>query len=160
MPRIDHTCIPPPTPKTPKSTNAHHDPGLRMQPLAMIEFGIPVQKAAEITGMTISTIYRIRNKAVERGYDRDKSRQLFLRYVVDSKTKGGRPRKDRGFLKNSEDKEDGEAQMPQRPVNQGVQGIVPEGMNGAVSRIARDIEEEGARDIITMTPKISNAIFS
>ena len=81
-----------------------------------------------------------------------------MRYVVDSETKGGRPRKDRSFLKDSGDKEDEEAQMPQRPVNHGVQDIVPEGMNGVVSRIARDIEE-GARDTTTMTPReTSNAV--
>ena len=56
-----------------------------MQALAMVEAGIPIQKTSEITGTNVSNIYRIGAKAIERGiYEREKFRQLFLRYVVDS----------------------------------------------------------------------------
>lgn len=145
-PRINHASITPPTPK-PKGTHISHDPGLRMQALAMVEFGIPIQKAAEATGITISTIYRIRNKAIERGYDRDKSKQLFLRYVVDSEAKGGRPRKDRSLMKREMDKKDDAMETSETGAKDGFQdAAAPEAVNGVAQEIVQNLEKETSRD--------------
>ena len=44
-----------------------HDPGGRLQALYGLEWGIPIPEITKKTGITKSGIYKIRQKAVERG---------------------------------------------------------------------------------------------
>ena len=49
--------------------NIHHDLGERIQALALVEAGVPVDHVAKITTFSVSQINRIRKKAHERGFD-------------------------------------------------------------------------------------------
>jgi hypothetical protein len=64
---------------------------LRAQAFALQEEGIPVARIKEVTGLAISTIYRIKKIAFERGYDPKVSRELKDEYFADA-PRSGRPK--------------------------------------------------------------------
>jgi transposase len=69
-----------------------HNVATRVQALALYEEGIAVKCIMEITGLSRSTIYDLRKKARERGYDPTVSHVILLKYVEDA-PRSGRPRK-------------------------------------------------------------------
>ena len=71
-----------------KSIN--YDDGVRLQALALVEFGIAPKEVEAITGIHRSTISRLRKKARQRGYDPGVSKALKLEYVTDA-PRSGRP---------------------------------------------------------------------
>ena len=71
----------------------NHSVALRIQALALFEEGVPVERVKEITGMSRSAIFRLRQTARSRGYDPNVSRELKEEYVQDA-PRSGRPRKD------------------------------------------------------------------
>ena len=68
----------------PLSKSGYHDDGIRLQALTMAEYGVPVAEITTITGVTKSTIYRLKKKARDRGYNPEISRALKLEYVTDN----------------------------------------------------------------------------
>lgn len=71
----------------------NHSVALRIQALALFEEGIAVERVKDITGMSRSAIFRLRQTARARGYDPNVSRELKEEYVQDA-PRSGRPRKD------------------------------------------------------------------
>ncbi|KAI9785876.1 MAG: hypothetical protein M1816_008203 [Peltula sp. TS41687] len=71
----------------------NHSVALRIQALALFEEGVPVERVKEITGMSRSAVFRLRQTAKNRGYDPNVSRELKEEYVQDA-PRSGRPRKD------------------------------------------------------------------
>lgn len=69
-----------------------HNVGTRVQALALVEYGIPVDKVTAWTGLSRSTIYELKAKAKERGYNPQIDKTLKIEYVVDA-PRSGRPRK-------------------------------------------------------------------
>ena len=65
-----------------------HDDGLRLQALALVEYGIAPKLVQGITDIHKSTISRLRKKARERGYNPEISKKLFLSYVTDGQYTG------------------------------------------------------------------------
>lgn len=61
-----------------------HDIAVRIQALALVEEGIPTKRVTEITGLSRKTIYNLRKKACERGYNPAQSRELKIEYVDDA----------------------------------------------------------------------------
>jgi uncharacterized protein YerC len=49
---------------------------LRAQAFALLEEGVPIARITEATGLSKSTIYRIKQIAYERGYDPKVSREF------------------------------------------------------------------------------------
>ncbi|KAA6407797.1 MAG: hypothetical protein FRX48_08148 [Lasallia pustulata] len=68
-----------------------HDVGTRIQALALVEYGVPTKVAAELTGLSIRSINRLKKTAQERGYDPEKSKVLLKEYVADA-PRSGRPK--------------------------------------------------------------------
>ncbi|MCJ1359324.1 MAG: hypothetical protein MMC33_009325 [Icmadophila ericetorum] len=79
-------------PRIPVTENhaEHHDTGARLQALALVEFGIPPHHVSHWTGISVGSIYRLKKKARQRGYDPKVSRLLKAEYVVDGKRTGRR----------------------------------------------------------------------
>ena len=69
-----------------------HDTGARLQALTLVEAGFSPARVKEITGVHKSNLYRLRQKARERGYDPAISTVLKVEYVVDG-PRPGRPAK-------------------------------------------------------------------
>ena len=63
----------------------------RAQAFALLEVGIPVKRICEITGLSKSTVFRIRQTAKERGYDASIS-QVFKDEYFEDAPRSGRPR--------------------------------------------------------------------
>jgi transposase len=63
----------------------------RAQALALLEENVPVSRIMERTHLSKSTIFRIREKAVERGYDRA-SNPVFQDDFFRDNPRSGRPR--------------------------------------------------------------------
>ena len=89
LPLITPPSGPPPKPD-PRGTN--HDPGIRLQALALVEAGMEPKIVEAFTGVRRSTISRLRKKARERGYNPEISRKLLIEYVIDG-ARSGRPGK-------------------------------------------------------------------
>ena len=68
----------------PLSHSGYNDDGVRLQALIMVECGMPLEEITCITGVTRSTIYRLKKKARERGYVPNISRALKLEQVTDN----------------------------------------------------------------------------
>jgi hypothetical protein len=68
----------------------YHNSGTRMQALTMMESGVPHQHITALTKICTSQLYKIRNKAIKRGYNPKVSRLLLDSYVADEH-KSGRP---------------------------------------------------------------------
>lgn len=74
----------------PHPTFVNYDDGLRLQALALVEYGIAPKIVEGITGIHKSTISRLKKKARERGYDPQVLKKLLLDYVTDA-PRSGRP---------------------------------------------------------------------
>lgn len=68
-----------------------HDVGTRLQALCMLEYGLPIAQIIADTGMSSSSVYRLRDNAIKRGYARNEGRKLLLSYVADIE-RPGRPK--------------------------------------------------------------------
>jgi transposase len=68
-----------------------HDPAVRIQALALVEEGITVKRVMEVTGLSRRTIFNLKKRARERGYDPAQSRTLKMEYVEDA-PRSGRPK--------------------------------------------------------------------
>jgi transposase len=68
-----------------------HDIAVRIQALALAEEGIKVARITEITGLSRRTIFYLKKRARDRGYDPARSRVLKMEYVEDA-PRSGRPR--------------------------------------------------------------------
>ena len=60
-----------------------HDNGLRVQVLAMFQDGKSIDDIIKTIKYSRSTIFAIRRKAKERGYDLELDSRIFLKYVED-----------------------------------------------------------------------------
>jgi transposase len=69
-----------------------HDIGVRIQALAFLQLGVPVEEIQRLLGPSKATIYRWRRTAITRGYDSEKPEKILLEYLV-NKPRSGRPRK-------------------------------------------------------------------
>ena len=69
-----------------------HPSDLRLQALSLVEAGISTKEAARITGISISTINRLKQKARENGFDPAESTKLSIKHVQD-RPRSGRPAK-------------------------------------------------------------------
>ena len=69
-----------------------YDNGTRIQALTMLQLGHPVSEIVLKTGYHKSTILRIQQKAISRGYDPEKDSKILLAYVEDA-PRVGRPKK-------------------------------------------------------------------
>jgi len=69
-----------------------YDLGTRIQALTLLEVATGIPRITELTGMSKSTIYDIRKKAIEQGYNPQVSTKLLLSYVEDA-PRSGRPKK-------------------------------------------------------------------
>ncbi len=67
-------------------------PAQRIQAMALAEAGIEKKIAAASAGMTVSSVYRVIQKAKDRGYNKDESSIIKMEYVVDE-SRSGRPQK-------------------------------------------------------------------
>jgi hypothetical protein len=74
----------------PNAQSVNHDLGQRLQALALAEFGVAQTVVTEITGLSRSSVSRLKKQARERGYDPSVSRALKLEYVEDA-PRSGRP---------------------------------------------------------------------
>ena len=68
-----------------------HDIAVRIQALALAEEGITVERIIEITGLSRRTIFNLKKRARERGYNPAQSRALKMEYVEDA-PRSGRPK--------------------------------------------------------------------
>jgi transposase len=68
-----------------------HDLAVRIQALALAEEGIATKRIREITGLSRKTLYNLKKKAQERGYNPAQSRSLKMEYVEDA-PRSGRPK--------------------------------------------------------------------
>ena len=68
-----------------------HDLAVRIQALALVEEGITVKRVMEITSLSRRTIFDLKKKARERGYNPAQSRTLKIEYVEDA-SRSGRPK--------------------------------------------------------------------
>ena len=75
----------------PNAQSKNHEVGTRLQALALIEAGVAQKTVTAITGISRTTIKRLQEKAKERGYDPNVSKELKLDYVTDQ-SRPGRPR--------------------------------------------------------------------
>jgi hypothetical protein len=62
----------------------YHNPGTRMQALTMMESGVPHYQVTALTTIHFSGSYKIRRKAISRGYNPEVSRILLDVYVADA----------------------------------------------------------------------------
>lgn len=69
-----------------------HTTAERIQALALIEEGVPVDRVTTVSGMSKASIYRLQKTARARGYDPTVSRKLKDEYVQDA-PRSGRPKK-------------------------------------------------------------------
>jgi transposase len=69
-----------------------HTTAERIQALALIEEGVPVDRVTTVSGMSKASIYRLQKTARARGYDPAVSRRLKDEYVQDA-PRSGRPKK-------------------------------------------------------------------
>ena len=74
--------------------NVSHDVAQRVQALTLVEFGVHPTVVAQVAKLSVSQIYRLRQKARQRGFDPAVSPVILLSYVTDA-PKSGRPRKDK-----------------------------------------------------------------
>jgi hypothetical protein len=65
--------------------------GARVQVLAILEFGIPHYQITPLSSISKSALYRLRDKAILRGYDPLISKVIETRYVEDG-DRAGRPK--------------------------------------------------------------------
>ncbi|KAI9776974.1 MAG: hypothetical protein M1839_009118 [Geoglossum umbratile] len=69
-----------------------HDLAVRIQALALVEEGVTVKRVMELTGLARATVYDLKRKTRQRGYDPAVSRVLKMEYVEDA-PRSGRPKK-------------------------------------------------------------------
>jgi transposase len=69
-----------------------YDNGLRVQALTMLQDSKRIDEIIKTTGYSSSTIYTIRRKAIQRGYNPQIDPKIYLRYVEDA-PRSGRPLK-------------------------------------------------------------------
>ena len=74
-----------------RRTNKHSS-DLRLQALSLVKTGISTKETARITGISISTINRLKQKARENGFDPAESTKLNIKHVQD-RFYSGRPAK-------------------------------------------------------------------
>jgi transposase len=67
------------------------DDAVKIQALALVYAGHPAKEVTEITGISISQIYKLRSRAEEMGYNYQQDKKLKLEYVLD-RPRSGRPR--------------------------------------------------------------------
>jgi hypothetical protein len=67
-----------------------HGVGTRLQALCMLENRCKLADIIRDTDTSQSSIYRLRQEALKRGYDKDASRKLLLSYIAD-RPRSGRP---------------------------------------------------------------------
>ncbi len=67
-------------------------PAQRIQAMALAEAGIEKKIAAASAGITVSSVYRVIKRAKDRGYNKNESSIMKMKYVVDE-PRSGRPRK-------------------------------------------------------------------
>jgi hypothetical protein len=72
------------------NTPGYYNPGTRLQALSLLEFGVLIYYIVNIIGIRESIIYRIRKRAIKRGYNPDVCKKILLYYVEDA-PKTGRP---------------------------------------------------------------------
>lgn len=75
---------------TPNAQSVNHDPGTRLQALALIEAGIATKIVTAISTVSRQTIARLQAQARTRGYNPESSKKLLLSYVTDA-LRSGRP---------------------------------------------------------------------
>jgi len=68
-----------------------HDVAVHIQALALVEEGISVNRVMQITGLARRTIFDLKKRARERGYNPTLSRALKMEYVEDA-PRSGRPK--------------------------------------------------------------------
>jgi transposase len=67
------------------------DSATKIQALTLVYTGYSIKKISQITGISISQIYKLRNQAEERGYNYLQNKRLKLEYILD-KPHSGRPK--------------------------------------------------------------------
>ena len=67
------------------------DSATKIQALTLVYTGYSIKKISQITGISISQIYKLRNQAEERGYNYLQDKKFKLEYVLD-KPYLGRPK--------------------------------------------------------------------
>jgi len=71
----------------------HYDIATRAQALALLQAGVPNRRIESLTGITSRHIYRLLDKAIERGYDPKSPKPVILDSYVTDDVRPGRPRK-------------------------------------------------------------------
>lgn len=74
------------------NTGGNTTPAQRIQAISLVEAGVDKKVAAVMSGMTVSSVYRILQKAKDLGYNKDESTIMKMQYVVDA-PRSGRPLK-------------------------------------------------------------------
>ena len=69
-----------------------HDLGTKVQAFALAEYGVPTKKVADLTGLSMRSVTRLKQTARQRGYDPETSMILLTKYVEDA-PRSGRPKK-------------------------------------------------------------------
>ena len=75
----------------PSTTNLKHTIGARIQALTLLEFGVPHFQIIAITKISKSQIYRLKEKALLRGYNPSISKIIEI-YHIDDSSRSGRPK--------------------------------------------------------------------
>ncbi len=78
---------------------AHVSLAQRAQALALLEENVPWTRILERTGLTRSTLYNIRKRAEERGYDKDRN-FIFRNEFFEDNRRSGRAGEKEGKEKN------------------------------------------------------------
>jgi transposase len=69
-----------------------YDIGVRIQALAFLQLGVPVEEIQRLLGPSKAIIYRWCRTVITRGYNSEKPEKILLEYLV-NKPRSGRPRK-------------------------------------------------------------------
>ena len=80
--------------------NRNIDNGTKIQALTLLIIGMKPAEVSKLLGISISQLYRLQQKAKDRGYDPRGDPKLLLSHVEDGE-RSGRPRKDQR-LSNSQ----------------------------------------------------------
>ncbi len=67
-------------------------PAQRIQAISLAEAGIDKKIVAVSAGMTVSSVYRVIQKAKDKGYNKEESTVIKMKYVIDT-PRSGRPSK-------------------------------------------------------------------
>lgn len=73
-----------------KMTGKKHDLAQRVQALTLLDIGMSIEDVGRITGFSRTTLYDLKKRATERGYDPVMVPIIYDEYLVDAK-RSGRP---------------------------------------------------------------------